>query len=278
MSEDGVRGRAVSQSASQSLPFERGQLVVALEWILRGGVCLCFVGHGVFGLIGKEAWVPYFAVTGIGRDNAHQLMPLVGTVDIVLGVFALVRPRPALLAYMSVWAVWTAALRPLSGDSFWESLERAGNYGVPLALMFLLWPVRGWRASLAAATRRPLDAVLAKQLRILLVATSALLLLGHGALGVLGKKELVSHYALLGLSSSGASLSTAIGWTEVGFAAALLVRQPAWFCLFLFAWKLATESLFLTAGSPVWEVVERGGSYAAPLALMLLAMAAPKNP
>jgi hypothetical protein len=95
---------------------------------------------------------------------------------------------------------------------------------------------------------------------------------------VLGKKELASHYALLGLSSSGASLSTAIGWTEIGFAAALLVRQPAWYCLVLCGWKLATESLFVAAGSPMWEVVERGGSYAAPLALMLVVIASPKNP
>jgi hypothetical protein len=278
MSVDAVRGSAASQSASHNLPFERGQLVVALEWVLRGGVCLCFVGHGVFGLIGKEAWVPYFAVVGIGRESAYRLMPLVGTLDILLGALALVRPRPALLAYMSMWAVWTAALRPLSGDSFWEALERAGNYGVPLVLLLLMWPTLGLRATLFPAARRPLSAALAKQLRALLVATSALLLLGHGALGVLGKKELASHYALLGLSSSGASLSTAIGWTEIGFAAALLVRQPAWYCLFLVTWKLATESLFLAAGSPIWEVVERGGSYAAPLALMLLVMASPKNP
>jgi hypothetical protein len=259
------------------LAFERGQLVVALEWILRGGVCLCFVGHGVFGLIGKEAWVPYFAVVGIGRENAHRLMPLVGTLDILLGALALVRPRPALLAYMSMWAVWTAALRPLSGDSFWEALERAGNYGVPLALLLLMWPALGWRASLFPAERRPLSAALTKQLRALLVVTTALLLLGHGALGVLGKQELASHYALLGLYSSGASLSTAIGWIEIGFAAALLVRQPAWYCLLLVGWKLATESLFLAAGSPMWEVVERGGSYAAPLALMLLVLASPRN-
>ncbi|HEX7879730.1 MAG TPA: hypothetical protein VF720_09990 [Candidatus Eisenbacteria bacterium] len=33
---------------------------------------------------------------------------------------------------------------------------------------------------------------------------------------------------------------------------------------------MGSESLFLTAGAPVWEFVERGGSYAAPLALMWL--------
>jgi hypothetical protein len=38
------------------------------------------------------------------------------------------------------------------------------------------------------------------------------------------------------------------------------------------AWKLASESLFLVAGDPVWELVERAGSYAAPFALALLLM------
>jgi hypothetical protein len=35
-------------------------------------------------------------------------------------------------------------------------------------------------------------------------------------------------------------------------------------------WKLATESLFVAAGAPAWEIVERGGSYAAPFALALV--------
>jgi hypothetical protein len=241
-----------------------------IEWVLRVGAFLCFVGHGAFGIIGKEAWVRYFAVAGIGREGAYALMPLVGAADILLGVLVLVRPRPALLAYMSLWAVWTAALRPLSGEPFWEALERAGNYGVPIALLLLTWPSREWRAWLSPAERRPLDAVLARRLRFTLAVTTALLLIGHGALGVLGKPELVSHYSLLGLPWSGVSLSTAIGWTEIGLAAALLWRQPVWYCLVLFGWKLVTESLFLAAGAPVWEVVERGGSYAAPLALALL--------
>jgi len=36
------------------------------------------------------------------------------------------------------------------------------------------------------------------------------------------------------------------------------------------AWKLATEFLFVVAGAPIWEFVERAGSYAARLALAAL--------
>jgi hypothetical protein len=40
--------------------------------------------------------------------------------------------------------------------------------------------------------------------------------------------------------------------------------------LFVFAWKLATEAFRPLAGEPIWEFIERGGSYGAPLALAWL--------
>jgi hypothetical protein len=114
---------------------DRGARAVA--WILRVGVCACFVGHGVFGLLAKPAWLAYFAALGIDPETALQLMPLVGALDIAVGIAALVRPIPPVLAWAALWGMWTALLRPLAGESVWETLERAGNYGAPLAL--LLW-------------------------------------------------------------------------------------------------------------------------------------------
>ena len=55
--------------------------------------------------------------------------------SVVLAV--LFAPRGLPLAYMTAWALWTALLRPLAGESAFESLERAGNYGVPLALLLM---------------------------------------------------------------------------------------------------------------------------------------------
>lgn len=241
-----------------------------LEWTLRVGAFLCFVGHGAFGILTKEAWVPYFAVAGIGPVHAFQLMPVVGAVDILVGTLVLVRPRALWLAYMVVWALWTAALRPLAGEPFWEALERAGNYGVPFALLLLSQVSRDWRSWLAPSTVRPLTASLTKQLRVTLAVTTALLLIGHGALAVIQKPLLVSHNALLSISVDPAALTSILGWSEIAFGGLVLWRQSIGFCLFLLAWKLATESLFLVAGAPIWEFVERGGSYAAPLALALL--------
>lgn len=46
----------------RTLPLER-----KLHWILRLGVVGCFIGHGAYGVLTKEAWVPFFGVVGIGR-------------------------------------------------------------------------------------------------------------------------------------------------------------------------------------------------------------------
>jgi hypothetical protein len=87
----------------------------------------------------------------------------------------------------------------------------------------------------------------------------------HGALGAItGKAVFETHYAAAGLP---AGLTATIGWFELLLAAMVAARPFAALLLFVAVWKLASESLFIAAGAPVWEVVERAGSYAAPLAL-----------
>jgi hypothetical protein len=251
----------------------------ALEAILRVGACLCFVGHGAFGIMTKEAWVRYFAVANIGRDRAFDLMPLIGTLDITPGIAILFRPVPLAAAWMILWAVWTAMLRPLSGEPLWEAFERAGNYGVPAALFILMHPPRSFRDLFQAAEMRPLSPTVVLWIRRVLTATVALLLLGHGMLGVIGKPGLVTNYASVVSADAAAAMTPIIGWCEIALAGLVAVRQGATLLIGIAIWKLATESLFLSAGAPAWELVERGGSYAAPIALALLViMTSAKNP
>ena len=248
---------------------DTGSSVRALEWTLRTGAALCFIGHGAFGVITRQAWVPYFAVVGIGRDAAYHWMPLIGTLDILFGVLTFVQPRAALLIWMTAWALWTASLRPFAGEPFWEALERAGNYGVPFTLLLLSETRAGWRAWVGPMSTRALSPMLARHLRLALTATTVLLLIGHGALALLAKQALVTHAALLGLPIDPEFVTRIFGSIEIGLAALLMLRPAIGVCLIILAWKLGTESLFLFAGSPVWEVVERAGSYAAPLALAI---------
>jgi hypothetical protein len=236
-------------------------------WSLRIGAALCFIGHGAFGFIRKEAWLPYFGVVGIPEAWAWQLMPLVGAVDVLAGMAVLFAPRSLPLVYMTLWAAWTALLRPLAGESGFETLERAGNYGVPLAMLLLTGLPRSLRDLVTPLTATEADRLAEVRIRQVLLWTTTLLLVGHGILGIAGKAKLVEHYASVGLP---ASTTVAVGIFEIALAAVVMLKPSVKLLIFVAGWKLATETLFLTAGSPLWELVERAGSVAAPLALAAL--------
>jgi phosphohistidine phosphatase SixA len=236
-----------------------------LELLLRIGVGGCFIGHGAFGVIGKEGWLPYFAIAGIGEEWAWRLMPIVGSVDIVIGILALIAPRPAYLGYAALWAAWTALLRPLSGESVFETLERAGNYGVPVAFLLLAGvKTRSWRAWLQTIEVPVMTPHRRNQVMLALRATTCTLLAGHGGLALLGKPLLVAHAGAVGLPEGASAL---MGAFEVALAGAIVIRPAASLLIFALVWKVGTEALYPVTGAPFWEFVERAGSYIAPLAL-----------
>ena len=244
---------------------------LSLPLILRIGVAGCFIGHGAFGIITKAAWVPYFAVGGIGEPLAWKLMPVVGTMDIAMGLLVLLWPCRALYIWAALWATWTALLRPLAGEPFWEAIERAGNYGVPFALLAVVGPAGPWFTRLPFRWA-PLEPAKRQLLAWVLRIVTAMLLAGHGGLGLFAHKAgLARHYAALGVSQP-ASLVPAVGAFEFFLAALVLLRPRPGLFVGICAWKFATESLFFLSGAPapVFEVIERFGSYTAPLALALL--------
>src|SRR5688572_621570 len=159
---------------------------VGAYWVLRLGAAMCFIGHGAFGFITKAAWVPYFGAVGIPEPWAYRLMPVVGAVDVMAGMAVLFAPRALPLVYMAVWALWTALLRPLSGESFFETLERAGNYGVPFSLLLLTAIPRSFHALLGRLDEPSLESKPLEATRQVLKWTTVLLLAGHGALGIAG--------------------------------------------------------------------------------------------
>jgi len=215
----------------------------------------------------KAAWVPYFGVVGIPEAWAWTLMPIVGTIDVAAGISVLLSPRPIVLLYMAVWATWTALLRPLSGDSSFETIERAGNYGVPLALLLLAgWPreLKGWFRHIGPSWMTAEPAAIGR----VLAWTTALLLFGHGALAAIAAKPLLaSHFALVGLPPNAIIVA---GWAEMLVAAVVVVRPTPMLLFGVVAWKMATEALYPMSGTPIWEFVERAGSYGAPLAFALI--------
>jgi hypothetical protein len=244
-----------------------------VHWILRVGVAACFIGHGAFGLITKAAWVPYFGVWGIPEPWAWRLMPLVGGVDISIGILTLIQPVRAVILYMVAWGLQTAALRLLTGEGAWEFLERAGNYGVPLAFLLLLGLGRSLRDWVSSRPAPRLTPERAAAIQWTLRVTTACLLIGHGAFDFAMHKNWSSYAAALGIAPATVAahpLRPFAGWAEVVFGLLVLVCPAAPVLVLVFLWKVGTEALRPLAGEPIWEFIERSGSYAAPLALLAL--------
>lgn len=248
-------------------------------WLLRLGVCLEYVGHGAFGVITKAGWLPYFAVWGIPESWAWRIMPIVGTMDIILGLFAFFAPRKSLLLYMAAWGLMTAILRPLAGEPFSELWERSYNYCVPLAAYCAIaWDVKvkshGWWhrvKNVPTLTKKHWG-----WLKLLLQVAIAVYLISHGAFGAFDAKAgLVKHYDTTGISalfgSTQAALSI-IGWFEIILGISVLLAPIAPLLFFVCGWKVATESLFIFSGAFYggFEFIERGASMVAPLVLYFI--------
>ncbi len=241
-----------------------------LHWILRVAVAACFIGHGAFGVITKAAWLPYFAIFGIPEAWAWKLMPVVGAVDISVGVLTLVQPVRAVILYMAFWGFQTACLRPLAGQGMWELLERAGNYGVPLAFLCLLGAGRSLADWFSARPAPGLTVARASAIGWILRVTTALLLIGHGGFDFAMHKNWTGYAAAIGISPATLAahpLTPLAGWFECVLGLLVLAWPKSGVLFFVFAWKLGTEALRPLAGEPIWEFIERGGSYGAPLAL-----------
>lgn len=107
------------------------------EWILRIGIAGEFLGHGIFALGTKQAWIPYFTHFGFSQTFATTALPLIGALDLLVALLVLLRPYKIVLAWATVWGFWTALVRPLSGEPIWDFVERFANWAAPLALLLL---------------------------------------------------------------------------------------------------------------------------------------------
>jgi len=240
-----------------------------IYYTLRFAAAMCFIGHGAFGIITKKIWLNYLAVFGIGPVMGYHLMPWLGAVDILFGISLLVYPTRAVLLWLVIWGTVTAFLRPLSGEPFAETIERAGNYGAPLALLLLFGTggktIKGW-LTVISANFIPGEKALANVAACLRVVVF-LLLAGHGWLNLLEKKGMLDQYASLGFSRP-ALIAQIVGILEIIAALTVLSRPFRPMLITLLIWKMGTELLY-----PHWEAfewIERGGSYGCILALLFM--------
>ena len=119
-----------------------------IEWILRIAVSGEFIGHGIFALQGKVQWAGWISkMIGVGNETAVQLLFFIGLFDLFIALIVLVKPIRLALLWAAFWGFWTALVRPLVGESFWDFIERFANWGAPLALLLIIgWPkkLREW--------------------------------------------------------------------------------------------------------------------------------------
>ena len=221
-----------------------------MHYSLLVASAMCFIGHGAF---------------GISHDVAYRLMPLVGTVDVLMGISLLFYPLRAVAGWLVCWGLITASLRPLSGESLGELIERAGNFGAPLALLLLSGvSTKGWWSRIDTHPRP--DTRTMSRVTWCLRIVVFLLLVGHGWLNLIEKNALLQQYSSLGFSNP-AGVARLAGSFELLAALAVLIRPVRPLLLAFFIWKMTTELFY-----PRWEFVEwveRGGSYGCLLALWL---------
>ncbi|MCC8408279.1 hypothetical protein LJ707_05010 [Mucilaginibacter sp. UR6-1] len=236
--------------------------------ILQCAVAMCFIGHGAFGIITKPIWCNYFAVVGIGEVMAYKLMPVVGTIDILMGISILVYPTRAITLWLVIWGLITASMRPLSGEPIAEMIERAGNYGAPLALL-LLCGFEPSVKSLFSKMKQPVSVSIdrLKMVQLALRIAAFLLLTGHGWLNLLHKKGLIAQYNALGFRQA-ENVALVNGVVEIVAALFILLRPNRRLLLVFFIWKVATELLYPQYAAFEW--IERGGSYGVLLALWFI--------
>ncbi|MBI2623146.1 MAG: hypothetical protein HYW65_01040 [Candidatus Liptonbacteria bacterium] len=117
-------------------------------WVLRIAVAGEFLGHGAFALQGKAQWVGWIErFLSVDAGAAAQVLFAVGVMDVLFALLVLIKPLPWALLWMAFWGFWTALVRPIMGESWWDFVERWANWGAPLALLFLMgWPrsLREW--------------------------------------------------------------------------------------------------------------------------------------
>lgn len=118
-------------------PTHTNQREKIAEWILRIAVFGAFFGHGIFALGVKQGWIPLITAFGFSETTAATLLPLVGTMDIVVAILTLIWPIRLILMWATVWAFATALARPIAGDPIWDFVERTANWAAPLALLVL---------------------------------------------------------------------------------------------------------------------------------------------
>lgn len=261
-------------------PLNQPSDPAVLHWILRVAVAACFIRHGAFGIITPRGvgallrdlrhprGVGVAAHAGGGDRGHHGRRAGAGPAD----------PR-------------RAPLHGLLGlpDRLPPPARRTRAVGAPRAGGQLRRPAGlPDLARLGASgsdwfSTRPMPALTeprAATIAWILRVTTALLLTGHGGFDFAMRKDWSGYAAAIGIGPATLArhpLTPARGLARVR-PRAVLAWPARGLLFFVFAWKIGTETLRPLGGEPIWEFIEREGSYGALLALAWAPALTPSDP
>lgn len=109
-----------------------------IEKTSRLGVFGTFLGHGIVAVTVNPKWIPLLTYVGFTEIQAIQIMPFIGYLDILVAVIILFYPNRYIVYWAIFWAFLTAIIRPISGQSVLEFIERSANWVLPIILMITI--------------------------------------------------------------------------------------------------------------------------------------------
>jgi hypothetical protein len=117
--------------------LKKFDLMTLIYWILRIGLALTFLGHGILAIQVKSSWLPYLTTIGLSGGLAMTLMPIIGILDLIVFGFLIIKPILPVLIWALIWTILTTLIRPFAGEELWVVVERGTVWALPLALLLL---------------------------------------------------------------------------------------------------------------------------------------------
>ena len=96
---------------------------------------------------------------------------------------------------------------------------------------------------------------------------------GHGVFALGVKEEWVAFISMFGFSDSAArQIMPFVGCHDILLAGMVLIRPLPirWLLVWMTFWAFFTALLRPLSGAPIWDMIERGANWGAPLALLLV--------
>ncbi len=106
---------------------------------------------------------------------------------------------------------------------------------------------------------------------ILRVAVAAEFI-GHGVFALQGKKEWLAWFPHFGIADPGVALQLMmlVGAMDIILGILVLIRPVRVLVLWMALWAFWTALVRPIVGDPIWDFVERGANWGAPLSLLLI--------